>query len=174
MRGVGVAVLVFVSIVGYAILNDLVTAHLCVEYFTVGHPDIGLSEPIPLAFAWGFLASWWVALPAAVVLALAAAGGARPFVGWPRVRRFLLTAGLATAGLSAAAGLTGYLLARAGEIRLVGTLAENVPVEKHALFLADLWIHLTAYACAVLAVGLGAWALWRARAPRGPEGPSLP
>ena len=45
----------------YGILHDSVTARVCVEYFTVGHPPVfDTDSPTLLAFGWGFIATWWV------------------------------------------------------------------------------------------------------------------
>jgi len=44
----------------YGIFHDQVTARLCVEYFTIGHPNIfGTDNPTVLAIAWG-ICTWWV------------------------------------------------------------------------------------------------------------------
>ncbi len=48
----------------YGILHDQVTAHVCVEYFTVGHVSlVSTTDPTVLAFVWGVVATWWVGLP---------------------------------------------------------------------------------------------------------------
>ena len=48
---------------------DMVTAHVCVEYFTVHHPKIMESqEPIHMALYWGIAASWWFGLIAGCIL----------------------------------------------------------------------------------------------------------
>lgn len=55
---VGVAVMASVI---YGIAHDLVTAHICPEYFLPPyHPDlIGASTALPLALFWGVWATWW-------------------------------------------------------------------------------------------------------------------
>ena len=48
---------------------DMVTAHVCVEYFTVHHPEImDSTEPIHMALYWGIAASWWFGLIAGCIL----------------------------------------------------------------------------------------------------------
>ena len=65
--------------VGYGILHDQVTARICVEYFTVGHPRIIASDsPTLLGLVWGVVATWWVGLPLGAMLALAARAGSLP------------------------------------------------------------------------------------------------
>lgn len=65
-----VAMTIGASIV-YGWAHDLVTANLCVEYFTIGHPDIfGTKNPWLLALGWGVVATWWVGLGLGCLLAL--------------------------------------------------------------------------------------------------------
>lgn len=64
----------------YGVLHDLVTAHVCVEYFTVGHPQLFEFEtdsPTLLALGWGVVATWWVGAGLGVPLALVARVGSR-------------------------------------------------------------------------------------------------
>ncbi len=59
--GIGASVL-------YGLLHDQVTARVCVEYFTIGHPRVMASKsPTPLALYWGVVAPWWVGLPAGIL-----------------------------------------------------------------------------------------------------------
>jgi hypothetical protein len=59
--------------VGYGILHDLVTAHVCVEYFTEWHPQMVSSRnPVVLALVWGVVATWWVGALLGVLLAVVA------------------------------------------------------------------------------------------------------
>ena len=69
---------VFASIV-YGILHDQVTARVCVEYFTIGHPPVfNTNDPTLLAIGWGIIATWWVGLILGIPLAVAARAGNRP------------------------------------------------------------------------------------------------
>ena len=60
-----IVLLSVLAAVGYGIAHDSVTAHVCVEYFSVAHPPIfgGTHSPILLALGWGVIATWWVGLP---------------------------------------------------------------------------------------------------------------
>ena len=50
-------------------LIDCVTANVAVEYFTVHHPKLVESQsPWVMALVWGFSASWWFAVPSALVI----------------------------------------------------------------------------------------------------------
>jgi hypothetical protein len=152
-----------VAAIGYGIAHDNVTARVCVEYFTIGHPPIfGTDSPTILALGWGVLATWWVGLGLGTYLALVSRIGRRP----------KLTAGdllrpvgylLATMALvSFLAGLAGYYAATRRWVWLLGDLASAIPEAKHTAFLADLWAHLAAYASAFLGgVVLAIWATIR-------------
>jgi hypothetical protein len=81
-----VAMLVFAGIV-YGILHDQVTARVCVEYFTVGHPPpIPSRSPTLLALAWGIVAAWF-ALSLGVGPASSARLGERPRLAASQLKR---------------------------------------------------------------------------------------
>jgi hypothetical protein len=128
------------------VAHDQLTARVCVEYFTIGHPRIITSEsPTLLGLAWGVVATWWVGLPLGLMLAVAArAGHLRKFTVAqvrPLVIRLLVV--MATAALLA--GALGYVLALRGVIWLAGDLADAIPAPVRARFLADLWAHSASY-----------------------------
>jgi hypothetical protein len=53
---------------GWAV--DLVTAHVAPSYFSEHHPKvIDSDEPLLLALAWGFMATWWLGLITGILLA---------------------------------------------------------------------------------------------------------
>ena len=47
-------------------------------------------------------------------------------------------------------GIIGFLLAQQGLIRLSGSLAERVPSDRHARFLADAWAHTASYGVGIV------------------------
>src|SRR5882757_5376717 len=105
--------------IGYGILHDQITARICVEYFTVGHPPlIASTSPTLLALAWGVVATWWVGLPLGLGLAVAARVGTRPKVNAGAVAPSVLALLGIMAACALAAGLTGYLLARLNGVGL--------------------------------------------------------
>src|ERR1700761_8722820 len=68
-----------VAAVLYGIIHDQVTARVCVEYFTIGHPPIfGTDNPTLLRIGWGIVATWWVGVLFGVPLGIAARAGSRP------------------------------------------------------------------------------------------------
>lgn len=130
----------------YGLVHDQVTAHICVEYFSVGHPTIlPLTSPALLALQWGIVATWWVGALLGVGLAASARLGSQP--PWTvRDLRPSIAALLACMAIaSALSGAIGYELARRHLIFLTGWLASAVPQPRHARFLADLWAHSAAY-----------------------------
>ena len=130
----------------YGMCHDLVTAHLCVEYFTIGHPPLLPTEsPILLAVGWGIIATWWVGLLLGIPLALCSRLGQSP----PRTARDLLRPIACLLGAMAAcsviAGFFGHMLAVHRVVYLLPGLAQRVPADRHVWFLTDLWAHLSAY-----------------------------
>jgi hypothetical protein len=161
------------SAILYGIAHDQVTARVCIEYFTVGHPPIfGTDSPTLLAFGWGVVATWWVGLILGIPLAISARVGTRPKLGArdlaPGIVRLLVVMALA----SLAAGIVGFYVARAGGVILLEPLASRVPRDRHLPFLADLWAHSAAYGVGFLG-GLVLYVrTWRRRS-RLPSGPKL-
>jgi hypothetical protein len=166
MQALAVIALSIGAAVLYGIAHDQVTARVCVEYFTIGHPRVIESEsPTALAFAWGVLATWWVGLIGGVILAVAMRAGSRPKLPAHRVVRPLGRLLVVMGVLSLVAGLVGSMLASSGGVFLVEPMASWVPKEKHVPFLADLWAHSAAYLAGFLGILVQAVRLWRSRRP---------
>ena len=48
-----------VASVIYGVIHDQITARICVEYFTIGHPPVfGTDSPTLLGLGWGVIATW--------------------------------------------------------------------------------------------------------------------
>jgi hypothetical protein len=167
MRSIAIVLLCIVAAILYGIAHDNVTARVCVEYFTIGHPPLIPSEsPTALAFAWGVVATWWVGLILGIPLAIVARAGSRPKLAARDLVRPIGILFVATACASLVAGIAGNVMARAGAVWLVEPLASAIPRAKHVAFLTDLWAHLCAYACGFLGgIIICIWA-WRERARR--------
>jgi hypothetical protein len=134
------------SAVLYGILHDQVTARVCVEYFTIGHPPVfDTDSPTILALGWGVIATWWVGLLLGVPAALVSRVGSWPKYTAARLLRPIAGLTVVMACASLLAGITGYFVAKAGGVWLVEPLRSQVPAEKHVVFLADLWAHITAF-----------------------------
>src|SRR5438132_8911742 len=132
--------------VGYGVLHDQLTARICVEYFTVGHPPlISTTSPTLLALAWGVVATWWVGLPLGLALAVAARVGKRAKVSAAALAPPVMKLLVLMASSAFLAGLSGYLLAEHGSLTMVGVWGDRVPYVRHSRFLADLWAHNASY-----------------------------
>ncbi len=164
MRAGQIVLLCVLAAIAYGIVHDQITARVCVEYFTIGHPPVfPTDDPTLLGLGWGIIATWWVGLILGVALAVAARAGSRP----PRGVRSLLRPVvllLATTGAAALVmGIIGYAVAEAGGVVLVGPLADDVPRERHTRFLADLWAHATSYVVGAAGGLVVCVSVWRSR-----------
>lgn len=163
MEAAKIVLLGLAAAVGYGVLHDQVTVRVCLEYFTIGHPRVFDTEsPTLLALGWGVIATWWVGLPLGLLLAAFARLGPEPKL---TARELLPSVGVLLAvmgALALLAGIAGYVAAVQGKVRLVGSLAAEVPRDRHAVFLADLWAHSASYASGALGgLVLGVVALGR-------------
>jgi hypothetical protein len=149
----------------YGIVHDLVTAHLCVEYFTVGHPDwFATEQPVLLALGWGVAATWYVGLVLAIPLVCAARLGAFPPVGPGRLVRPLMHLIALMAGCAIVAGSVGWVVARWSGLRLPGALGDLVPRDRHARFIADWCAHGASYLVGFIGGLVLPVLIWRRRA----------
>jgi hypothetical protein len=146
VKALGIVLLCIGAAVAYGIVHDQVTARVCVEYFTVGHVRIlDTDDPTLLGIAWGVFATWWVGLLLGVALAFAARFGTRPKSSVSSLVRPVGAVLLAMAGTSLVAGLLGGWLAHSGRVTLSGPLADAIPPDRKARFIADLWAHSASY-----------------------------
>lgn len=146
MQALRIVALCVLGAVLYGIAHDLVTAHVCLEYFTIGHPKIlDDATPVRLALAWGVIATWWVGLPLGILLALAArVGSARKWDARRLVRPVAILLGI-MAALALVAGLVASACANAGVLWLVEPLKTRVPPDRHVAFLAAGAAHVASY-----------------------------
>jgi len=146
MQALAIVALCVAAAIVYGVLHDQVTARVCVEYFTIGHPPIfGTDDPTLLGLGWGIIATWWVGLILGVMVGAAARSGGLPKTPARDLVRPIVVMMVVVGVLALLAGVAGYLLARQGAVWLVGPLAVEIPPEKHAAFLADLWAHTASY-----------------------------
>ena len=130
----------------YGIVHDQVTAHLCVEYFTIAHPPVFPTDsPFLLALGWGIIATWWVGLPLGIGLAAAARLGARPRLGINEVRMPIILLLIATGLAAFVAGMLGAGLVAAGLAPVPGDWAAIIPPDRHVAFSAAAWAHAASY-----------------------------
>jgi len=140
------------AVILYGIVHDQVTARMCVEYFTIGHPPIfGTDDPTLLGVGWGILATWWVGLLLGMPLAVVARAGKLPKRSAASLVKPIAILMLASACGAILAGLLGWFLANRGIVQLVEPLASAVPVDRHVAFLIDGFAHTASYGFGFLA-----------------------
>jgi hypothetical protein len=166
MQLLAIIALCIVAAITYGILHDQITARVCVEYFTIGHPPIfGTDDPTLLGIGWGVLATWWVGVMLGIPLALAARIGKRPKRSAASLLRPLAVLMIASALCALIAGIAGAILARNGVVWLVEPMATAVPRDKHVAFLADLWAHNASYLSGFIGGGILMLRVWLQRRP---------
>lgn len=148
----------------YGIVHDQVTARICVEYFTIGHPRVIASEsPTALGLVWGVLATWWVGAILGWIWLMAARLGPRPKVEPAALLKPLLFVMVLCALAAFFVGVLGHELAVNHIVVLQGELARAVPADRHVRFITCLWAHGASYFAAALGGLFVAVWTWRAR-----------
>lgn len=152
--------------IAYGILHDQVTAHLCVEYFTIAHPPVVPTEsPFLLAIVWGVLATWWVGLPLGLMLAAAARLGRGNRLALADLRPAILRLLAAMALCAVADGIWGAWSVASGS-PVPGGWGPLLRPEIHVAFSAAAWAHLASYASGILGgLAVIAWTVWRRLSP---------
>jgi len=161
MEFIKIVILGVVAACVYGIAQDQVTARVCVEYFTIGHPPVFHTDsPTLLAFGWGIIATWWVGLPLGLLVSLASRVGGWPRLTWRDLLRPMAVVLCVMGVISLTAGVAGYFATKADWVWLADPLYFRVPTDRHSLFIADLWAHLAAYGAGFLGgVGLCIWCI---------------
>lgn len=114
-----ITLLFIAAAIVYGIAHDLITAHICVEYFTVMHPRIIASEsPVALALLWGVVATWWAGLFAGLLVSACARFGRWPKLEPRRVFRWIIRLLPVMAAGALVLGVLGYAAASADLIWL--------------------------------------------------------
>jgi hypothetical protein len=146
MEFIKIIFLCIFAAIGYGIAHDQVTARICVEYFTIGHPPVFHTDsPTLLGLGWGVIATWWVGLFLGIPLALVSRCGESPKLTAGQLVRPLATLLAIMALLAVIAGCAGYMLARRGMIGLPDFVIQAIPKEHQFAFMADWWSHATSY-----------------------------
>lgn len=137
--------LCIIAAIVYGIVHDEITARVCVEYFTIGHPPVfHTSSPTLLGLGWGVIATWWMGAFLGFVLALSARLGSDPKIGIGDLLRPTLVL-LVLMGVSAlCAGVVGGILAARGVIPL-RDWEQILGRDKAVRFIADFCAHFTSY-----------------------------
>src|SRR5690349_12479623 len=142
MQPLGIIFLCVLAAVIYGIIHDQITARICVEYFTIGHPPVfATGSATLLGLGWGLIATWWVGLLLGIPLAIAARVGPRRKRTAASLVKPILVLLLIMGCCALVAGMAGFVLARHGAVVLFEPLASRVPPERHLYFIVDLWAH---------------------------------
>jgi hypothetical protein len=148
-----------VAAIVYGIVHDQVTAHLCVEYFTIAHPPVfATRSPFLLALGWGVIATWWVGVSLGIGLAAAARLGPMPRQSLADLRQPIVRLMLVTAALACLAGLLGAFLVASGTVQLDDVWLTSIPPERQVAFAGVASAHGASYASGLLG---GLWLIVR-------------
>lgn len=159
-----IVVLCVAAAVSYGLIHDQITARICVEYFTIGHPRVIESEsPTLLGLAWGVRATWWVGVLLGMPLAFCALLGTRPKQSVRLLVRPVAMLMAVCGGAAILSGAIGFVLARSGLIQLIGPLASQVPADRHVPFLVDRWTHNASYVTGFAGGIILCIRVWRSR-----------
>jgi hypothetical protein len=168
MKALAIIAPCIASAVVYGIVHDQITARVCVEYFTIGHPPVFHTDsPTLLGLGWGIIATWWAGLLLGIPLAIAARAGRRPRRSVRSLVRPILTLLLIMGLCALLAGIAGYVLGSLEAIVLVDRLASMVPHDRHAKFLAAGGAHLASYLVGFVGGLVVIARVWRSRGERG-------
>ena len=171
LQSLKIFLFVALSVIGYGIVHDQVTARICIEYFTVAHEPtlVDSDSPTIVGLAWGVYSTWWVGVVVGVASAVRAQVGS-----WPRVSfgQMIKPGGylvLAIAIASLIAGTLAFALAEFEVIRLGPPMSAAMEPSKHSGFLSDRWSHRAAHAVGLLGgsgICAGIWLVRKRRAER--------
>ena len=146
MQSIRIILFATAAAILYGILHDQVTAHLCVEYFTIAHPPVfPTTSPFLLAVGWGVIATWWVGLPLGVLLAAAARLGRHNRLTVSQLKRPILLLMAVSAIAALIAGIACAAMVAAGSMAVPGGWGNVIPPEKHVAFSAAAGAHLASY-----------------------------
>ena len=150
--------------VAYGIVHDQITAHLCVEYFTVAHPPLFHTEsPTILGFCWGVFATIGVGAVLGAVLAEVSQSDGLPPYPFARLYRSLLILLAAMALTASLAGVLGFELSRHSIIALPGSIAELIAPARRDPFMAVWFAHCASYLVALTGGAFLILRIWKQR-----------
>lgn len=146
MKSIAIILMCVAICIGYGIIHDQITARICVEYFTIGHPPIfNTRDPTLLGIGWGIIATWWVGILLGIPLAASCRVGPWPKLEPRTLWKPLLRLAIISFVFATCAGLIGWIAASRGWVFLSGSIADRVPTERHVPFLVNLWAHNASY-----------------------------
>jgi hypothetical protein len=151
MESIKIIVFSILAAITYGIIHDQITAHICVEYFTIGHARVIQSEsPFILALVWGVIATWWVGLSLGILLAFSLRTGKYPKLTYKDLKKPMLTLLIFMFCIAFIAGVIGFITSKLGIFILVRRLATRVPEKQHCAFLTVGWAHSASYLAGIV------------------------
>lgn len=148
----------------YGVVHDQVTARLCVEYFTIGHPPLfHTTSPTLLGICWGIAATVGIGALLGVVLALVSQSDSLPPVPIRRVFESILGLLVVMAIFASLAGVVGFELSRRSIICLPAAFADLVQPSQHNRFMAVWFIHGASYLVGLAGASFIIVRIWWAR-----------
>jgi hypothetical protein len=159
-----VILLCTLAAISYGIVHDQITAHLCVEYFTIAHPPLFHTEsPTMLGFCWGIAATIGIGVVLGAVLAEVSQSQGSPPYPISRLGRRLVVL-LGVMGLMAfLSGLLGFQLSRHSVVSLPATLEYQIPPDRHDRFMAVWFAHCASYLFGLAGGGFLIFRIWLER-----------
>jgi hypothetical protein len=151
MESIKIIIFSIFAAITYGIIHDQITAHICIEYFTIGHAKVIQSEsPFILALVWGVIATWWVGVSLGVLLAFSSRAGKNPKLTYKDLTKPTLTLLLFMFCIAFMAGIIGFVTSKLGIFFLVRRLATRVPEAQHTAFLTVGWAHSASYLAGIV------------------------
>ncbi|CAN5351252.1 hypothetical protein BH09SUM1_BH09SUM1_19540 [soil metagenome] len=128
----------------YGIVHDMVTAHVCVEYFTLAHEKyIDSTSPVVVGLLFGVISTWWAGAALGILVGYAAARGEKPPLPVREVVRMLTWMLCILFSLAMLAGAVGYHVG--GNVSDDDLIKFGIADERIARFWFDVWAHLASY-----------------------------
>jgi hypothetical protein len=164
MRSVQIVLIAVAAAALYGVIHDQITARICVEYFTIGHPPVfKTSSPTLLGLGWGVYATWWVGAILGGMLAVAARAGRDPKrMTRTMIKPVAILIAVMAVGATVAA-VVGHALATRGVVVLHEQMASQVPADRHVAFITALWAHSASYTIAFVGGTLMVLMVWVSR-----------
>lgn len=148
----------------YGIVHDQITARLCIEYFTLAHPPLVISDsPTVQGLVWGIVATWWAGVLIGVPLAIVARSGDCEPWDEKRLRKPIAILLVVMAIGALFSGFTGYFLAQSGRVAMDAGFADAIPVSQHIRFVAASWAHNASYLIGFIGGAVLILRVWFAR-----------
>jgi len=164
VRKATIVLLSTVAAIAYGVVHDQITARLCVEYFTIGHPLLfHTTSPTILGICWGIVATFGVGALLGIILALVSQSEGPPPVPILRLCKSILGL-LAVMAVSASlAGVVGFELSQRSIICIPETLAELIPPSHYHRFMAVWFAHGVSYLVGLAGASFIILRIWSAR-----------